>query len=337
MAQSVQSPYHLSPRGYTAGMVSQNVPRALDAEIAPVLKSIAGVVVGKAEAVEQTLVAVLAGGHLLVEDVPGVGKTTLARALARSIGGSFSRVQCTPDLLPSDVTGVHILDQRQGTFVFQPGPVFANVVLADELNRATPRTQAALLEAMEERQVTLEGTTRPLPLPFLVIATQNPIELEGTFPLPEAQLDRFLLRLRIGYPNERDEQELIDRFARSAPLDEVHPVMDLQRLTALIRAVRDIRVEPSVRNYVVAIVRGTREHNAVRLGASPRATLALFHAAQALAAIKGRTFVTPDDVKALAAPVLGHRLLLTSQARLRGRSELTVLDEVVAATPVPVE
>ncbi|HZO29545.1 MAG TPA: MoxR family ATPase [Chloroflexota bacterium] len=301
------------------------------------LQSIASVVVGKDEAIEQTLVAVLAGGHLLVEDVPGVGKTTLARALARSIGGSFSRIQCTPDLLPSDVTGVHVLDQRQGTFVFQPGPIFANVVLADELNRATPRTQAALLEAMEERQVTLEGTTRPLPSPFLVIATQNPIELEGTFPLPEAQLDRFLLRLRIGYPSERDEQELIDRFARAAPLDDVHPVMDLQRLTALIRSVRDIRVEPSIRNYVVALVRATREHSAVRLGASPRATLALFHAAQAFAAIKGRTFVVPDDVKALAAPVLGHRLLLTSQARLRGRSELTILDEVVAATPVPVE
>ena len=318
-------------------MVSQNVPRALASEIAPVLQSIATVVVGKAEAVEQTLVAVLAGGHLLVEDVPGVGKTTLARALARSIGGSFSRIQCTPDLLPSDVTGVHVLDQRQSTFVFQQGPIFANVVLADELNRATPRTQAALLEAMEERQVTLEGATRPLPNPFLVIATQNPIELEGTFPLPEAQLDRFLLRLRIGYPDERDEQELIERFARAAPLDEVHPVMDPQRLAALIRSVRDIRVEPSVRNYVVALVRATREHNAVRLGASPRATLALFHAAQALAAIKGRTYVVPDDVKTLAAPVLGHRLLLNSQARLRGRSELTVLDEVVAATPVPVE
>ena len=318
-------------------MVSQNAPRALAGEIAPVLQSIASVVVGKAEAVEQTLVAVLAGGHLLVEDVPGVGKTTLARALARSIGGSFSRIQCTPDLLPSDVTGVHVLDQRQGGFVFQQGPVFANVVLADELNRATPRTQAALLEAMEERQVTLEGTTRPLPNPFLVIATQNPIELEGTYPLPEAQLDRFLLRLRIGYPSEADEQALIDRFARAAPLDEVHPVMDLQRLSGLIRSVRDIRVEPSIRNYVVALVRGTRTHAAVRLGASPRATLGLYHAAQALAAIKGRTYVVPDDVKTLVAPVLGHRLLLNSQARLRGRSEMSVLDEVIAATPVPVE
>src|SRR3954465_10934 len=218
-------------------MASQNAPRALAGEIAPVLQSIANVVVGKAEAVEHTLVAVLAGGHLLVEDVPGVGKTTLARALARSIGGTFSRLQCTPDLLPSDVTGVHVLDQRQGGFVFQPGPIFANVVLADELNRATPRTQAALLEAMEERQVTLEGTTRPLPNPFLVIATQNPIELEGTFPLPEAQLDRFLLRLRLGYPSATEEDELVLRFASATPLAESRPVLDLRRLTSVIAAV----------------------------------------------------------------------------------------------------
>ena len=246
-------------------------------------------------------------------------------------------MQCTPDLLPSDVTGVHVLDQREGGFVFQPGPIFANVVLADELNRATPRTQAALLEAMEERQVTLEGTTRPLPNPFLVIATQNPIELEGTFPLPEAQLDRFLLRLRLGYPSHGEEEELVQRFASATPMRNVRPVLDLPRLLSVIAAVREVRVEPTVRGYVVALVRATREHTAVRLGASPRATLALFHAAQALAAIRGRSFVVPDDVKALVAPVLGHRLLLTSQARLRGRSELTVLDEVVAYTRVPVE
>jgi MoxR-like ATPase len=318
-------------------MVTPIAPQSIASAVSPLLRSIGGVVVGKPETIELTLVAVLAGGHILVEDVPGVGKTTLARALALSIGGTFSRVQCTPDLLPSDVTGVNILDQREGGFVFQQGPIFANVVLADELNRATPRTQAALLEAMEERQVTLEGTTRALPDPFLVIATQNPIELEGTFPLPEAQLDRFLLRLRLGYPTQEDEELLVDRFANAAPLHEVRPVLDLPRLLALIGAVRQIRVEPTVRNYVVALVRGTREHTAVRLGGSPRATLALYHAAQALAAIRGRTFVVPDDVKALVAPVLGHRLLLTSQARLRGRSELTVLDEVVAATRVPVE
>jgi MoxR-like ATPase len=312
-------------------------PQSVAAEVAPILREISGVVVGKPESIELTLVAVLAGGHILIEDVPGVGKTTLARALALAIGGTFNRVQCTPDLLPSDVTGVHVLDQREGGFVFQPGPIFANIVLADELNRATPRTQAALLEAMEERQVTLEGTTRELPNPFLVVATQNPIELEGTFPLPEAQLDRFLLRLRLGYPSQVDEDELVLRFASATPMRNVRSVVDLARLSAVIAAVRQIRVEPTVRGYVVALVRGTREHSAVRLGASPRATLALFHAAQALAAIRGRTFVVPDDVKALVAPVLGHRLLLTSQARLRGRSELSVLDEVVSNTRVPVE
>jgi MoxR-like ATPase len=312
-------------------------PQSVAAEVAPILREISGVVVGKPESIELTLVAVLAGGHILVEDVPGVGKTTLARALALAIGGTFNRVQCTPDLLPSDVTGVHILDQREGGFVFQPGPIFANVVLADELNRATPRTQAALLEAMEEGQVTLEGTTRQLPKPFLVVATQNPIELEGTFPLPEAQLDRFLLRLRLGYPTQGEEDELVLRFASATPMQNVRAVLDLARLSGVIAAVRQVRVEPTVRGYIVALVRATREHNAVRLGASPRATLALFHAAQALAAIRGRSFVVPDDVKALVAPVLGHRLLLTSQARLRGRSELAVIDEVVSNTRVPVE
>src|SRR3954454_17275988 len=222
-------------------------PQSVAAEVAPILREISGAAVGKPESIELTVVAVLAGGHILVEDVPGVGKTTLARSLALAIGGTFNRVQCTPDLLPSDVTGVHILDQREGGFVFQPGPIFANVVLADELNRATPRTQAALLEAMEERQVTLEGTTRPLPDPFMVIATQNPIELEGTFPLPEAQLDRFLLRLRLGYPSEQDEQELVDRFARAAPLQNVRSVLDLSRLSGVIAAVRQVRVEPTVR------------------------------------------------------------------------------------------
>jgi MoxR-like ATPase len=318
-------------------MATPIAPQSVAAEVAPILREISSVVVGKPESIELTLVAVLAGGHILIEDVPGVGKTTLARALALAIGGSFNRVQCTPDLLPSDVTGVHVLDQREGGFVFQPGPIFANIVLADELNRATPRTQAALLEAMEERQVTLEGTTRELPDPFLVVATQNPIELEGTFPLPEAQLDRFLLRLRLGYPSHGEEDDLVQRFASVTPMRNVRAVVDLPRLTGVIAAVRQVRVEPTVRGYVVALVRATREHTAVRLGASPRATLALFHAAQALAAVRGRSFVVPDDVKALVAPVLGHRLLLTSQARLRGRSELAVLDEVVTNTRVPVE
>ena len=318
-------------------MATPLAPASIAAEIAPILRAVTSVVVGKEEAVELTLVAILAGGHILIEDVPGIGKTTLAKALARAMGGSFGRVQCTPDLLPSDVTGVHVLDQRQGGFVFQAGPIFANVLLVDELNRATPRTQAALLEAMEERQVTLEGTTRRLPAPFFVLATQNPIELEGTFPLPEAQLDRFLVRLRLGYPNHQEEDDLLLRFAGQNPLDRVEPALSLERLVELMGVVHEVRVEPSLRGYIVALVRATRSHSAVRLGASPRATLALYHAAQALAAIRGRSYVLPDDVKHLTGPVLGHRLLLDSQARLRGRSELSVLDEVVAATPVPVE
>jgi MoxR-like ATPase len=318
-------------------MVSPMAPSALSDALAPVLENVARVMVGKDEAIELTLVAALVGGHILVEDVPGIGKTTLAKAFARSIGGAFSRVQCTPDLLPSDVTGVHVLDQRQVTFVFQPGPIFANVVLVDELNRATPRTQAALLEAMEERQVTLEGTTRPLPAPFLVLATQNPIELEGTFPLPEAQLDRFLLRLHIGYPSEQEEDELLLRFEGRNPLDQLGAAIAPGKLLELQEAVRSVRVEPSVRGYVLALVRATRGHASVRLGASPRASLALYHAAQALAALRSRSFVLPDDVKQLAGPVLSHRLLLDSQARLRGRSELTVLDEILAEVPVPVE
>jgi MoxR-like ATPase len=312
-------------------------PGALAEAVAPVLRNVSRVIVGKEGTIELTLVAALVGGHILVEDVPGIGKTTLAKAFARSVGGSFSRIQCTPDLLPSDVTGVHVLDQRQSAFVFQPGPIFANVVLVDELNRATPRTQAALLEAMEERQVTLEGTTRPLPNPFLVIATQNPIELEGTFALPEAQLDRFLLRLRLGYPTEQEEDELVRRFEVASPLDRLEAVLTPARLVELQEAARAVRVEPSVRGYILSLVRATREHASVRLGASPRASLALYHAAQALAAVRGRSFVLPDDVKQLATPVLAHRLILNSQARLRGRSELTVLDELVTSAPVPVE
>ncbi len=318
-------------------MAAPPAPGAVADALAPVMRNVARVVVGKDEAIELTLVAALVGGHVLVEDVPGIGKTTLAKAFARSIGGSFSRIQCTPDLLPSDITGTHVLDQRQSAFVFQAGPVFANVVLVDEVNRATPRTQAALLEAMEERQVTLEGTTRRLPLPFLVLATQNPIELEGTFPLPEAQLDRFLLRLRLGYPSEQEEHDLLLRFEGRSPLDGLESVIPTERLAELQDEARTVRVDPAVRGYVLALVRATREHAAIRLGASPRASLGLYHAAQALAALRGRSFVIPDDVKYLAVPTLAHRLLLDSQSRLRGRSELTVLDEVLAATPVPVE
>lgn len=313
-------------------LVAEDVGRSLD----PLIRNIARVLVGKEESIELTLVAALAGGHVLVEDVPGIGKTTLAKAFARSVGGTFSRIQCTPDLLPSDVTGTHVLDQREGAFRFQAGPIFANVVLVDELNRATPRTQAALLEAMEERQVTLEGLTRTLPSPFLMIATQNPIELEGTFPLPEAQLDRFLLRVNIGYPSEDDENAILRRFRTDDPLDTLAAVSNPAEISTLISAVREIRVEESVQNYVVKIARQTRDHAEIALGASPRATMALYRTAQAWAAIHGSSFVTPDHVKFIAPYVLTHRIMVSPQMRLRGRTPEEALADIVDAVPVPV-
>ena len=302
----------------------------LRANLAPVL-------VGKPEIVDLALVALLCEGHMLIEDVPGVGKTTLARGLAQSIGGTFRRIQCTPDLLPSDVTGVSIFDQKSGDFVFRPGPVFANVVLADEINRATPRAQSSLLECMEERQVTGDGETRPLPRPFLVIATQNPVELEGTFPLPEAQLDRFLLRLRLGYPSEADEERILLQHAGEARPEVPPEVAPPAEWLDLQRRCRTIRVDESVRRYAVQIARATREHRSIALGASPRATLGLYRAAQAWAAVRGRAYVKPDDVKQMAAPVLGHRLVLTGEARVRGRSAEALVGEVLGQVPVPVE
>jgi MoxR-like ATPase len=299
--------------------------------------SIERVMIGKRAVIELTLVALLCEGHILLEDVPGVGKTTLARALARALGGEFRRIQCTPDLLPSDISGITYFNQRRGEFEFRPGPVFANVVLADELNRATPRTQSALLEAMEERTVTIEGETMPLPRPFLTLATENPIELEGTFPLPEAQLDRFLLRLAIGYPDEADEEALIGRFAGANPLLDLAPVVAPDELAGLIRAAREVGLSAELRRYLTRLVRATRASDAVELGASPRGTLALARAGQALAALRGRDYVLPDDIKALAPPVLTHRLILSPEARLRGRTVRELLDEIVAATPVPVE
>ena len=295
------------------------------------------VIVGKEAVVERLLVALLCEGHVLIEDVPGVGKTTLARALAQSIGGEFRRIQFTPDLLPTDIGGISFFDQKLGDFRFRPGPVFANVVLADEINRATPRTQSALLEAMEERTVTVEGDTVPLPRPFLVLATENPIELEGTFPLPEAQLDRFLLRLAVGYPSHDEEDAILDRFRTGTPLDDLRPVAGPADLLAAATAVREVFVRPDLRHYLTAVVRGTREHAAVMLGASPRGSLALFRACQALAALRGRDAVLPDDVKELAVPVLAHRLILAPEAQLRGRDVAAILAEIVTATPVPVE
>src|ERR1043166_1672414 len=281
-------------------------------------RNVERVLVGKRSIVDLAIVTLLCEGHLRIEDVPGIGKTTLARALARSLCGTFRRLQCTPDLLPSDVTGVSVFDQRSADFVFRPGPVFANVLLADEINRATPRTQSAVLEAMQEAQVSVDGVTRPLPRPFVVLATQNPIELEGTFPLPEAQLDRFLMRLALGYPSEEDEEALVAR-ADGAVVEPLEAVVDGEEVLAAIAETRRVRVHEDVRRYLVKLTRATRVDKDVRLGASPRATLALYHAAQAWASMQGRDFVVPDDVKRLAVPVLAHRLIASLEARLRGR------------------
>ena len=299
-------------------------------------ENIQRVIVGKDEQIELALVAVLCEGHILVEDVPGIGKTTLAKSLAASLGCTFRRIQFTPDLLPSDVTGINYFNQKLQEWEFRAGPVFAQVVLADEINRATPRTQSALLEAMQERQVTVDGDTRPLPRPFLVLATQNPIELEGTFPLPEAQIDRFFIKLPIGYPTVDEENSILLRFERTDPLTGLSPVVSTDDLLAMQKQVCEIRVEASVRGYVVAIARATREHSEVALGASPRGTMALYHAAQAWAAIRGRAFVVPDDVKRLAPYVLTRRILIQPQVRLRGRKPEEIVSEIVDTVPVPV-
>jgi MoxR-like ATPase len=291
--------------------------------------------VGKRAIVDLAIVALLCEGHLLIEDVPGIGKTTLARSLARSLGGTFRRLQCTPDLLPSDVTGVSIFDQKSSEFSFREGPIFANVLLADEINRATPRTQSAVLEAMQEAQVSVDGVTRPLPRPFVVLATQNPIELEGTFPLPEAQLDRFLMRLALGYPSEEDEETLVAR-GDSAVVEPLEAVVGCEEVLAAISETRRVRVHEDVRRYLVKLTRATRVDADVRLGASPRATLALYHAAQGWAAMQGRDFVVPDDVKRLAVPVLAHRLIASLEARLRGRDAGTIVQSVLDSVAVPV-
>ncbi len=307
------------------------------AQAAALLRENVGrVVVGADEAVTGVLVALLTGGHVLLEDVPGTGKTLLARAVSRSLGASFSRIQFTPDLMPSDIVGINYYSQKSGEFEYRAGPLHANVVLADEINRATPRTQSALLEAMQERTVTVDGDTRSLPQPFVVLATQNPVELEGTFPLPEAQLDRFLLRLHIGYPSEEGELEVLRRFSERSPLDTLEPVLDAEELLALSGRLPRIHVEEEVARYVARLCRATREHEAFELGASPRASLALFEASRAFAAIDGRDYVRPDDVKELAHPVLAHRLLLSSQTRLRGGSVDDVLDDILRELAVPV-
>jgi MoxR-like ATPase len=321
------------------GVVEQNAPGRVPVGVAGVaeriLDQVDRVVVGKRQVTRLLLAALLAEGHVLLEDVPGVGKTTMARALATSLGGVFHRIQFTPDLLPSDITGLTFFDQRAGDFRFRPGPVFGNVVVADEINRATPRTQSALLEAMEERTVTVEGETMPLPRPFLVIATENPIELEGTFPLPEAQIDRFMLRLTIGYPTEEEEAEIVARAGTESAV--VEAVTDPLEMRVQIAAVRGVHLCADLRAYLSRIVRATREHEVVELGASPRASIALARASQALAAIEGRDEVLPDDIKELASPVLAHRILLSPDAQLRGRNPAAIVDEVLRRIPVPVE
>ncbi|MBN1191915.1 MAG: MoxR family ATPase [Dehalococcoidales bacterium] len=302
-----------------------------------IMDNIERIIVGKRTVIELVLVSICCEGHILLEDVPGIGKTMLARSVARSLKCRFRRIQCTPDLLPSDITGTYIFNQKNSEFEFRPGPVFAQVVLADEINRATPRSQSALLEAMEERQVTLEGETRSLPRPFLVLATQNPVELEGTFPLPEAQMDRFLLRLSLGYTTESEDEIILDRFAAQNPIEDLTAVIEAEEVLNLQKACRKVLVTNDIRRYMIRLVHATRQQPHIELGASPRAMLGIYRTSQALAAIRGRAFVMPDDVKYLAPFVMAHRIITETSASLKGRKGEDIIREVLEVVPAPVE
>ena len=299
-----------------------------------VIDNVEKVIIGKRAAIELVVVALLCEGHVLLEDVPGSGKTMLARSVAISLGSSFKRIQCTPDLMPNDVTGVSIFNQKNGEFEFRPGPIFANILLADEINRATPRTQSALLEAMQEQQVTVDGATRELPRPFLVLATQNPVEYEGTFPLPEAQLDRFLMRISLGYPTPQDERQILVNLWREHPITQLGKAADGHDLLALQHQVWDVHVDETLQEYIVALAAATRDHPDLALGISPRGSLALFKASQALAAVRGREHVIPDDIKHLAPVTMPHRLIVKPEAQLRGHNANTILRDVLHNTPL---
>jgi MoxR-like ATPase len=300
-----------------------------------IIANVEKVIIGKAEEVHLALTALLCQGHILIEDVPGVGKTILARSIATSTGCTFRRIQFTPDLLPSDVTGVSIFNQKTGDFEFRPGPIVAQVVLADEINRATPKTQSSLLEAMEERQVTVDGVTHKMPAPFMVMATQNPIEYEGTFPLPEAQLDRFLIRIHLGYPSASEEVLIMEGQQRQHPIEALERVTDAAEIQGMQRAVKDIFVDGLIKEYIVSVVDATRKHGSVYLGASPRGSLALYRTCQARALLDGRDFVTPDDVKALAYATLGHRIIISPASRVKNVSAKDVVEQTLDRVPVP--
>ena len=301
-----------------------------------IVRNVETVIVGKRQKIELLVISLLCQGHVLIEDVPGTGKTMLARSIAASLGIGFKRLQCTPDLLPNDITGVNIFNQQTSTFEFQPGPVFVNILLADEINRATPRTQSALLEAMQEQQVTIDGVTHPVPLPFLVLATQNPIEYEGTFPLPEAQLDRFLMNLTLGYPEELDEIQILRNLRKQHPVETIEQAVDGSELLNLCDAVTDVHVEESLERYILAIVRATRTHPDVALGASPRGSLALYKTAQAMAAVRSRDYAIPDDIKQLAPLTLSHRLIIKPDSQLRGRTPQAILAEILDRTELDI-